>query len=199
MPPVIKQQTWTDEQLKSGGFVQYERYKQLVMARRLPAVEAPKMIQTSWGDTLTAKLGYVICYTPGDVVRMTLDDYEHWPVEPAIFRQTYRAWKDPDWHPSPPEAHLYNLGCRPCYKQASIWARHLTEDVFIQSLEHPQPVRVERGRVLAIGAQGEPYAMTLESFRERYFDPDAPEGDVAGAGVGFRGVVSRLVAFLARR
>jgi hypothetical protein len=194
MPPIIRQQAWTQDQLQSLGFMQYERFKQLVMARRLPPSEAPKLIRTSWGDTLTAQAGYVICYTPGDVVRATLDEYEHWPVEPYIFRQTYRAWKDTDWHPTPTEAALYNLGCKPCYKQANVWAKPLTEDIFIQSLENPHPVRVEKGRVLAIGTQGEPYAMSMESFRERYYDPNAPQEESQEAG--FKGIVSRLVSFL---
>ena len=196
MPPVIRQQAWTDAQLQSMGFMQYERYKQLVMARRLPASEAPKQIHTSWGDILTAQAGYVICYTPGDVVHATLDAYEHWPVEPQIFRQTYRAWKDTNWHPTPTEADLFNLGCRPCYKRANVWARYLNEDTFIQSLEHPHPVKVEKGHVLTIGAKGEPYAMSLQTFQERYYDPDAPqdEGQIGEGGV--RGIVSRLVQFL---
>jgi hypothetical protein len=194
MPPIIRQQAWTQDQLQGLGFIQYERFKQLVMARRLPPSEAPKTIKTSWGDTLTAQAGYVICYTPGEVVRASLDEYEHWPVEPFIFRQTYRAWKDLEWHPTPAEAALYNLGCKPCYKQANIWAKLLTEDLFIQSLEHRQPVRVEKGLVLAIGTQGEPYAMSLQSFRERYYDPTAEQEKTHDEGL--RGMVSRLVTFL---
>lgn len=196
MPPILRQRAWTDEELIRQGFQKYDRIRQLVMARRLSKKEAPLQIQTSWGDLLTAQAGYIICYTPGDKVHLRLSDYDHWPVEPAIFQQTYRAWKVPEWRPSPAEAHLFNLGCRPCYKAASVWAKALTDDLFIQTLENPQPVRVEAGHILAIGAKGEPYAMSRQSFKERYYDPGATIDGPPELEEEKRGLVSRLVSFL---
>ncbi len=184
---VIKKKKWSKEDLIAHGFQYHERKKQLVMARVLPPDEAPKTIVTAW-DTLVAQAGYVICYDPGDVVWPALDDYNHWPCEPYIFRDTYRPWDEPDWKPSPTEAHLMSLGCKPCYKVTGVWAKKLTEETFVQSIESPRPVRVPPGVWIGIGIEGEPYAMSDRSFRSRYqmVDTNPP-------------LVQRIIDFFRRR
>lgn len=169
MMKVIKQRDWTEEELHAQGFNQYERKKQLVMARPLRRSEAPKRIITSSGEELIAQAGAIICYNPGDQVRPTLNDYDHWPVEREIFRQTYKAWDESDWHPSPPEKHLMGLGCEPYYKVAAVWAKKLDKATYIQSLEHEKPELVSGGRYVVIGAKGEPYSVNNSSFTRRYY------------------------------
>lgn len=174
MPDVIRKDNWTEDKLQAAGFARYERKKQVVLARRLPENEAPKQIRTSYGDILVASVGYMICYAAGTQVQPTLDDYDHWPVEPAIFEQTYRPWDEPEWQPTPPEQHLMSLGCQPFYKAAGVWAKPLEEDIYIQSLEHEQPVKIDSGQILAIGAEGEPYSMGSQTFHDRYQMPKPP-------------------------
>lgn len=205
MSRIIRQQTWTDEALHEAGFQYYHRKKQLVMARILQDGEAPAHIQTSWGDTLIAHAGYVICYKAGKRVFPALSDYEHWPVEPHIFAQTYRTW-DTTWTPSPPQRHLLACGCQPFYKAVGVHAKILEQPVYIQSLENDYPVLVDAGRVLVIGVKGEPYAMTLENFHSRYDVPDYhhhTEVEVATAAAQTpqrqRSVISRLLGFFAGR
>src|SRR5690606_41247981 len=94
MSSVIKQEKRTDSELERDGFKQYPRKKEIIMARELPASEAPKEIKTHWGDTLIAQAGYMICYDTGETYRQNPDDYDHWPVEAAIFRNTYKAWDE---------------------------------------------------------------------------------------------------------
>jgi hypothetical protein len=110
----------------------------------------------------------MICYEPSSTVRPTLDDYHHWPVEPVIFKETYKPWDEPDWKPSASEKHLMDFGCQPYYKVTGVWAKKLEEDVFLQSLEHPEPVKVGTGKYVAIGVRGEPYAMGEGTIHSRY-------------------------------
>jgi len=186
MSDVIQSKKWTKEELKELGFQEYNRKKQLVMARRLPANEAPMHIKTKQGDTLLAQAGYMICYTAGDTVQNQLSDYEHWPVESQIFEATYRVW-DEKLEPTPPIRHLMEYGCQPFYKVAGVWAKDLDEDVYIQSLEHEKPVLVQEGRYLAIGAEGEPYHMSDRSFHNRY--------DTRLNETAFKRVLKKLVGF----
>src|SRR5574342_208748 len=139
MVNVIKQRKWTEPELRAEGFDHYERRKEVVMVRQLPESEAPKRIITASGDKLIAHAGDMVCYEPGDQVRPTLDDYDHWPVEPKIFRQTYRVWDEWDWHPSVSENHLMQMGCKPYYKIAEVWAKKLDQSTYLQSLEHERP------------------------------------------------------------
>lgn len=165
---VIKQQDWTTEELLRAGFARYDRIKQVVMARRLPEAEAPLTIKTEWGEELVAQAGYTICYRAGNVIQQKLNDYYHWPVEPYIFDDTYRPWDQREWKPTPTEKHLMELGCRPYYKLASVWAKEVTHSLWMQSPEHEAPVEVGAGRYLIIGARGEPYTMSLAEFYSRY-------------------------------
>lgn len=165
---VIKQRNWTDQELSLAGFERYERIKQVVMARRLSEAEAPLLIDTEWGETLTATAGYAICYRAGNVKHETLNDYYHWPVEPYVFDDTYRPWDQREWLPTETEKHLMQLGCRPYYKLASVWAKKVTHPIWMQSPEHEQPVEVGPGRYLVIGAHGEPYTMGPDEFYARY-------------------------------
>src|SRR5205814_2088082 len=119
---ILKQREWTDAELKAAGFRYLARKKQLVMARVLPVSESPMVIKTEY-DSLVVRAGFVICYDPGDVVHMTLYSYPFWPVRPDIFTATYKEWDEPNWKPTPPQAHLMNRGCKPYYKHVGIWAR----------------------------------------------------------------------------
>jgi len=185
---VIKQQEWTEQQLVRAGFEKYDRIKQVVMTRRLPEREAPLVINTEWGEELVAQTGYAICYRAGEVIQPTLNDYYHWPVEPYIFDDTYRPWDQRDWKPTKTEAHLMELGCRPFYKMASVWAKEVTHPIWMQSPEHREPVQVDAGRFLVIGARGEPYTMGIEEFWSRYeHEDDEP-----------RNLIHRLLGFFRR-
>ena len=171
---VLRQRDWTKSELEQAGFKHYQRRKEIIFARELPEGESPKSIPLRNGDELLATAGYIICYQAGDTKYDTLDEYHHWPVEPQIFAETYHAWEK-HWQPSPSEQHLMQNGCKPFYKAAGVWAQEIQEPIFMQSLEHEEPVIAEEGRVLAIGAQGEPYSMSRESFERRYELPQASE------------------------
>lgn len=185
---VIRQQDWTEQELIRAGFEQYDRIKQVVMARRLPESEAPLMITTEWGEELVAKTGYAICYRAGEVIQPTLDDYYHWPVEPYIFDDTYRPWDQREWQPTHTEEHLMQLGCRPYYKLSNVWAKEVTHKLWMQSPEHREPVEVGPGRYLVIGARGEPYTMSIEEFNSRY----SPEVDEP------KTIIGKLLEFFRR-
>jgi hypothetical protein len=198
MADVIRKNEWSEEELQQAGFERYDRRRQLVMARPLPESESPKTIHTANGETLVATTGYMICYIPGDSVRAELDGYDHWPVEPNIFIETYAAWDEPDWTPNLVERHLISMGCSPYYKRAGVWAKQLDEDVLIQSLEHEKPVRVESGRMLAIGSQGEPYSMGEKTFHDRYELPDEkpePAEEKLPVASPIRSAVQKLLKF----
>ncbi len=169
MTQVIKQRDWTETELQAQGFDQYERKKELIMARRLPASEAPKRIITSSGATLVAHAGDMICYNPGDRAYPSLDDYDYWPVDPDIFKRTYQAWDEWDWQPSASQKRLMELGCKPYYKVADVWAKKLDKAAYVQSLEHEKPELVNAGRYVVIGAEGEPYSMDDKTFMRRYY------------------------------
>lgn len=169
MATVIKQRKWTEPELRAEGFDQYARKKHMVMARQLPATEAPKTIISSSGDKLIAQVGDMICYNPGDEIRRTLDDYDHWPVEYKIFQETYRAWDEWDWEPSASEQHLMDLGCLPYFKSAEVWAKKLDTPAYLQSLEQERPALVKPGQYVVIGAKGEPYSMGDNTFMRRYY------------------------------
>jgi hypothetical protein len=111
MVTVIRPQNWIEAELCR----QAEPDKILVMARLLQKSDSPQWIITRLGETLVAHTGVMMCYNPGDTVRLTLDDYDHWPVEWEIFCKTYRAWDMWDWQPSPAEEHLMRFGCEPYY------------------------------------------------------------------------------------
>jgi hypothetical protein len=165
---IITQKDWSEAELRGNGFQRYRRFKQVVMVRYLPESEAPLTIYTEWGETLVAEAGYAICYTAGDDIQATRNEYFHWPVDPQIFEKTYRLWDVEDWQPTATEAHLMTLGCQPFYKAAHVWAKEIIDPIWIQSPEHQEPVEVGSGRFLAIGAQGEPYAMSTDDFNSRY-------------------------------
>jgi hypothetical protein len=185
---VIKQRKWTEAELVAHGFRYYPRKKQIVMARKLLAPEAPKTIETAW-DTLVAEAGFMICYEPGDMVWPGLEDYAHWPVAPDIFEKTYHAWDETNWVPTPPEAHLMSLGCKPYYKFTGVWAKKLAQDTFVQSLESIEPVSVPAGVWLGIGVEGEPYPIAERTFASRYDLLEQSESTV----------IRRVIDFFRRR
>jgi hypothetical protein len=178
-PKVYQQRKWTDEQLRAQGFHYYKPRKRISMARMLPASEAPKIIKTSW-DTIIARAGYYIAYVAGDKVQKTLDDYDPRPIEPRIFMQTYRPWNEPNYKPTPAEAHLMKLGCKPYYKIAGVWAKRLKEETWVQSIESSKPSRAPAGAWLCVGTEGEPWTVTNEWFHERYILPDSGPHEKVG-------------------
>jgi hypothetical protein len=166
---VLRQRNWSEAELKASRLRYYAPRKQLVMARVLNAAVD---VQTTI-EILEARKGDVMVYDPGDgTARAKLENYEHWPVNRDLFRKTYKVWDDRHWHPTKAEAHLLALGCLPYYKYRGVWAMRLTQPVYIQSLESPEPVEVPPGRWLVIGAEGEPYHMNDAKFRERYIVED---------------------------
>ncbi|MBZ0297311.1 MAG: hypothetical protein K8L99_32425 [Anaerolineae bacterium] len=164
---ILRQRHWTTDELRRVGFRFYHPVKRVVMARVLTAEESPKKIDNT-KESLIAKTGDIICYTPGDHAMNSLDDYHQWPVRADLFRKTYRPWDEIPWKPNAAEADLMLHGCKPFYKFLGVWAMHLRKDVHIQSLESPKPVQVTAGRWLCIGAHGEPYHMSDKDFRSRY-------------------------------
>lgn len=165
---ILKQQRWSEASLRAEGFQRYERRKTVVLARELPAHEAPKRIKTAW-DTLVASAGSMICYDVSDgVTHKQRDAYTHWPVDPGIFRKTYRKWDNTPWKPNAAEKHLLELGCKPFYKHAGVWAKKLKYPQWIQTQESIEPVQVPAGGWLTIGVEGEPTTMTEAEFRKRY-------------------------------
>jgi hypothetical protein len=123
------------------------------------------------GNTITAEAGYWIAYAAGDVLKATLDDYKPRPIEPDIFAETYRRWDEPNWHKTPTQAHLQRLGCQSYYKFVGVWAKQLTADTQVQSIESAKPTLAPRGAWLCVGTDGEPWSMTDVWFQEHYWLP----------------------------
>lgn len=169
-PKIYQQRQWTDIQLLAQGFRFYTPIKRVTLVRQLPAAEAPLMIRTPY-DTITATAGYYIAYQAGNVLRGHLNEYEPRPIEPHIFEKTYVPWDDPAWKPSATENHLLALGCKPYYKTAGVWAKHLREDTYVQSIESSKPSVAPSGAWLCVGVVGEPWSVTDSWFRSRYVIP----------------------------
>lgn len=163
---VIRTRHWTSEELLTAGCKYYQRRKQLVMAARLPEEAAPLYIHYTL-ETVVAEAGDVIVFDPGDSVKHRLQDYDFWSVKLSVFKETYRPW-DEAFTPTPAQQALMRYHCKPYYKHQGVWARRLTEDTLIQSLESETPYRVPAGMWLVIGSMGEPWHVEDESFRERY-------------------------------
>lgn len=165
---VLRQRQWTEDELRALKLGYYAPRKQLVMAR---LIEIPVEIRATI-EMLAADKGDIMIYDPGDgVKKIGIDVYDHWPVRRDLFRSTYKSWDEARWQPNRAEAHLIVYGCRPFYKHLGIWALHLTEPVFIESLESTAPVKVPPGHWLAIGSEGEPYHIDDDKFRSRYVIP----------------------------
>jgi hypothetical protein len=169
---LYKQRRWSDSALITAGFRYYRPVKRMTMARILPAQEAPLVIRTAW-DTITATAGYIIAYVPGDSVKTALTDYDPRPIEPQVFALTYSPWDEPDWQPTPSQAHLLSLGCKPYYKIAGVWAKQLKRPTLVQSLESEVPATAPVGAWLCIGTAGEPWSVTADWFQTRYQVPGA--------------------------
>jgi len=161
---VLRQRPWTEEQLRKAGFHYYPPIKRVVMAKML---DDNANIETTL-EILNADKGDIMLYTPGDELHDNLDDYDHWPVRVDLFRHTYARWNDMTWQPTPTQKFLMSRGCLPYYRTRGVWALRLPINIYIQSLESPEPVVVPAGRWLAIGSEGEPYHMSDKSFHERY-------------------------------
>lgn len=164
---VVRQRKWTERELRAEGFRYYPSRKQVTMVRRLPPDEAPKVIETPW-DTIVAQAGYFIAYQTNEAPGKPLDDYAPRPIEPHIFKETYAPWRVPHWKPTPTEAYLMKLGCKPFYKTVGVWAKRLTEPTYVQSIESDEPSLSPVGAWLCIGSAGEPWTVTNEWFHRRY-------------------------------
>jgi hypothetical protein len=169
-PRVYQQRKWTERELVAQGFLYYAPVKRVTMVRQLPPAESPKIIKTSW-DTITATAGYYIAYVAGDKLKANLDDYEPRPIEPHIFRATYKPWDVKGYKPTPIERHLWELGCRPFYKTTGVWAKRLKEETYVQSIESSKPSIAPSGAWLCVGTEGEPWSVTDNWFRTRYQPP----------------------------
>ncbi|MEM9953934.1 MAG: hypothetical protein AAF846_20155 [Chloroflexota bacterium] len=190
MSGVIRQKQRTEEELKQEGFKRFSRKKQIVMARSLPASESPLQIDTSWGGVLTALAGDMICYNTEGQQFDDVSQYDHWSVKPHIFDTTYADW-DENFQPTLAQRQLLNIGCKPYYKSVGVWAKSLDSDVYVQGLEHDKPVLIPENRVLAIGAEGEPWAMGDETFHDRY------DGDLSPPQESrLKSIANRLIKFL---
>jgi hypothetical protein len=86
---VLRERNWTEAELVAAGFQYYPCRKRAVMARELPASEAPLTIRTDW-DILIAGAGYRICFSAGDTVRQSLYEYPPGPSGPTISRTCTR-------------------------------------------------------------------------------------------------------------
>jgi len=167
---VLRQRVWTEEQLRKAGFRYYPPIKRVVMAKML---DDNANIETTL-EILNADKCDIMLYSPGDKLHDKLDDYDHWPVRVDLFRQTYARWNDMTWQPTPTQKFLMSHGCLPYYRTRGVWALKLPINIYIQSLESPEPVVVPAGRWLAIGSEGEPYHMSDTSFSERYQRQPSP-------------------------
>jgi hypothetical protein len=130
-------------------------------------------------ETVFAEAGDVICYEPGAIIQRHLNDYEHWSVKAAIFRETYRPWETSQWKPEAVHLDLMRYNCRPYYKCVGAWARRLKEPTYLESLESPRPVLVPAGLWILVGNQGEPWHVTDDDFRKRYILDAHHEGPTA--------------------
>ncbi len=164
---VYVQRDWTDQELVADGFLYYRPVKRITMARVLPPEEAPKTMKAA-GHTVTAEAGYWIAYRAGKVMKGKLDDYKPRPIEPKIFTETYRPLNNPNWHPTSTQFHLQQLGCQPYYKAAGVWAKQLTVETQVQSMESTEPSLVAKDTWLCIGVEGEPWAITEAWFQAHY-------------------------------
>jgi len=169
-PEIYQQRKWTEAELVAQGFLYYPPVKRVTMAKQLSPDEAPKVIKTEW-DTITATAGYYIAYVAGDKIKPNLDDYEPRPIEPHIFRDTYRPWDEKGYRPTSTEKHLDKLGCKPYYKTTGVWAKRLKKDTYVQSIESSKPSVAPAGAWLCIGTEGEPWTVTHEWFHTRYRMP----------------------------
>jgi hypothetical protein len=178
---ILRQRDWTEQELRAAGFRYYLPVKRLTMAR----LNGEAKTITTRLETLLASAGDVICYSPGDTRRQSLDEYEHWPVRRDLFMQNYRPWDETDWKPTAAQQDLLDRGCRPFYRAAGIWAKRLRRPLHVQSLESPEPTLIPPGRWLCIGAHGEPYNMDDANFRSRYLvPPDSLRDRLFWAAIG---------------
>ena len=164
MSDVMRQRSWTDDELSHSGYARYERKKQLVMARRLLESEAP-MTFVWLLETIAVGTDYVVCYDPGQEPPSALSDYDHWPVRNDLFQKSYRRWDETGWLPTRPQRHLLQSGCEPFFKAEHIWAKKLSKAVLVQTLESRQPVLVPAGLWPAIGVLGEPWYIDEKTTR----------------------------------
>ena len=168
---ILRQRSWSEQELIHAGFSYYQRRRLVVLARELPPQEAPLKIPFQ-NEILVATAGYMICFEAGERKRRSLYDYFHWPVAPDHFADICVEWTDPAWKPKRGQKHLMSLGCRPFVNVVGVWAKRLVHPETIQGVEHGGPVEAPSGAWLLLGAKGSalgaPYWVTDEGFRARY-------------------------------
>lgn len=118
MASVLNQPAWGELEGLAED-VNLEPTKQIVMIREVTEAEAPKRIVNHSGDVVFAAAGDVICYSPGEHLQPSLDEYEHWALSAWDFTQHYHPWDSPERQLSSTEQHLMELGCKPYYKAFS--------------------------------------------------------------------------------
>lgn len=116
MASVLNQPVWGELEGLAEEPVQFEPTKQVVMIREVPELEADKQVVSPTGDIATASAGDFICYSPGEHLHLTLDEYDHCILSPWDFAQNYHVWDTSERPLSLTEQHLIELGCRPYYK-----------------------------------------------------------------------------------
>ena len=175
---VYVQGNWTEQALIADGFLSYLPVKLITMVRRLPPEKAPKTRKTT-KNTISADAEHWIAYVAGDVQKETLNDYKPRRIEPNTFVATYHQWDEQDWHPTPIQAYLRRLGCRPYYEIANVWAKQLTDEIWVQSVESAEPSLASKGAWLCVGMEGEAWSMTEAWFQAHYQLPghENPNGD----------------------
>ncbi len=160
-----------DQELLSDGFLAYRPVKRVIMMRMLPPEAAPVMIEGSPDDAPlpvpTSPQRWMI-YHSGDSQDLSRDDYDLGPIESHIFAETYRRWEDPDWQPTPTEAHLQRLGCMPYYRFATIWGKRLTAESWLKQTENIAPVEAPAGSWLCVNGEGAIWGETDVQFQAHY-------------------------------
>lgn len=169
---VLRQKEWSQEALIDAGFKYYHRRKRVVLARELPAEEAPLKLCYEH-DELIATAGYMICFSAGGRKMKSLYDYHHWPVAPEHFTDYYVELDDPHWQPNRGQRHLLSLGCKPYINPVGVWAKKLKQPQMIQGIEHEKPFEVPQGSWLLLAPKGSdrgaPYWATDKAFQSRFY------------------------------
>lgn len=160
------QQQWTDQALLADEFLSYRAVKRITMARMLLPDQAPKIMKID-AHTIIDETGYWVVYVAGETVK-TMDDYKPRSIEPTIFAKTYRPWDVPNRELTLTEVQLQRFGCQPYYKIMGVWAKRVTNEIWVQSLEGNKPLLAPKGTWLCIGSEGEPWSMTDVWFQAHY-------------------------------
>ena len=169
---ILTQRNWSEQELSDAGFKYYKRKKRIVLARELPAEEAPLKMKYNH-DELIATAGYMICFAANWRKKKSLYDYHHWPVASDHFADLYTEFIDPKWKPNRGQRHLMSLGCKPYVNLIGVWAKKLEQSQMIQGVEHDEPFEVPKGAWLLLAAKGSakgaPYWSSAKGFSSFFY------------------------------